>query len=269
MTTLKAVSSRIRFLLLLPLFTAGAVHGAPKSFVQQAQNPFDNNGDSLPDLGMAQPTSEGEKHLAEMAKAFDEASMTDNGLTSGQQARQFAFGKVRDAVSGEVNEQIESWLSPWGNANVNVLVDDDGNFNGSSGSWFIPWNDNTRYLSWSQLGLTQQTDGLVSNVGAGQRWVAGNWLLGYNTFYDNLLEDNLQRAGLGAEAWGENLRLSANYYQPFAGWQPRSDIREQRMARGYDVTAKAWLPWFHHLNTSVSFEQYFGDNVDLFNSGTG
>ena len=41
------------------------------------------------------------------------------------------------------------------------------------------------------------------------------------------------------------------------------------MARGYDVTAKAWLPWFHHLNTSVSVEQYFGDNVDLFNSGTG
>ncbi|WGZ50782.1 hypothetical protein MOG78_03910 [Enterobacter hormaechei] len=112
MTTLKAVSSRIRFLLLLPLFTAGAVHGAPKSFVQQAQNPFDNNGDSLPDLGMAQPTTEGEKHLAEMAKAFGEASMIDNGLTAGQQARQFAFGKVRDAVSGEVNEQIESWLSP-------------------------------------------------------------------------------------------------------------------------------------------------------------
>lgn len=41
------------------------------------------------------------------------------------------------------------------------------------------------------------------------------------------------------------------------------------MARGYDVTAKAWLPYFHHLNTSVSFEQYFGDNVDLFRSGTG
>ena len=105
--------------------------------MQQAQNPFDNNGDSLPDLGMAQPTTEGEKHLAEMAKAFGEASMTDNGLTAGQQARQFAFGKVRDAVSGEVNEQIESGFHP-GNASVNVLVDDDGNFNGSSGSWFIP-----------------------------------------------------------------------------------------------------------------------------------
>lgn len=86
---------------------------------------------------------------------------------------------------------------------MNVLVDNDGKFNGSSGSWFIPWNDTNRYLSWSQLGLTQQTDGLVSNAGIGQRWVAGKWLLGYNTFYDNLLDENLQRAGLGAEAWGK------------------------------------------------------------------
>lgn len=260
---------RVRNLLFLLLVTAGAVFGAPNSFMQQAQNPFDNNGDSLPDLGLAKPTGESEKHLAEMAKAFGEASMTDNGLTTSEQARQFAFGKVRDAVSGEVNEQIESWLSPWGNASVDLLVDEEGKFNGSSGRWFIPWQDNNRYLSWSQLGLTQQTDGLVSNAGIGQRWVAGKWLLGYNTFYDNLLDENLQRAGLGAEAWGENLRLSANYYQPFASWRDSTDLQEQRMARGYDVTAKAWLPYFHHLNTSVSFEQYFGDNVDLFRSGTG
>ena len=37
--------------------------------------------------------------------------------------------------------------------------------------------------------------------------------------YDNLLDENLPRAGLGAEAWGENLRLSANYYQPLASWR--------------------------------------------------
>lgn len=263
------VFSRIPSLFYVLLCCGGAVQAAQNSYIHQAQNPFDNNGDGLPDLGLAKPTSEREKHIAEMAKAFGEASMVDNGLTTGEQARQFAFGQVRDAVSGEVNQQIESWLSPWGNASVDLLVDEDGQFTGSSGRWFIPWQDNNRYLSWSQLGLTQQTDGLVSNAGIGQRWLAGSWLLGYNTFYDNLLDENLQRAGLGAEAWGENLRLSANYYQPFAGWRSRSDVQEQRMARGYDVTAKAWLPWFHHLNTSVSFEQYFGDSVDLFNSGTG
>ena len=154
-----------------------------------------------------------------------------------------------------------------GNASVNVLVDDDGNFNGSSGSWFIP--ERQHPLSelepaWPDAADRWAGEQCRDRAALGCRKLAA----GLQHLYDNLLEDNLQRAGLGAEAWGENLRLSANYYQPFAGWQPRSDIREQRMARGYDVTAKA-ASRFHHLNTSVSFEQYFGDNVDLFNSGTG
>ncbi len=41
------------------------------------------------------------------------------------------------------------------------------------------------------------------------------------------------------------------------------------MAAGYDVTAQARLPFYQHINTSVSVEQYFGDSVDLFHSGTG
>ncbi len=41
------------------------------------------------------------------------------------------------------------------------------------------------------------------------------------------------------------------------------------MARGYDLTARMRMPFYQHLNTSVSVEQYFGDRVDLFNSGTG
>jgi hypothetical protein len=41
------------------------------------------------------------------------------------------------------------------------------------------------------------------------------------------------------------------------------------MARGYDLTAQMRMPFYQHLNTSVSVEQYFGDQVDLFHSGTG
>ncbi|MEE7568773.1 YchO/YchP family invasin [Citrobacter werkmanii] len=252
---------------LLPL--AGGNANAQSSFVHQAENPFDNNSDGLPDLGMAPESRAGEKHFAEMVKAFGEASMTDNGLDTGEQAKQFAFGQVRDTVSEQVNQQLESWLSPWGNASVGLQVDKEGSFTGSRGSWFIPWQDNQRYLTWSQLGLTQQDEGLVSNAGIGQRWVHDGWLLGYNTFYDNLLDENLPRGGLGAEAWGEYLRLSANYYQPFSSWQNRSTTQEQRMARGYDLTAQMRMPFYQHLNTRVSVEQYFGDRVDLFHSGTG
>lgn len=154
---------------LLPL--AGGTASAQSSFIHQAENPFDNNSDGLPDLGMAPESRAGEKHFAEMVKAFGEASMTDNGLDTGEQAKQFAFGQVRDRVSEQVNQQLESWLSPWGNASVGLQVDNEGSFTGSRGSWFIPWQDNQRYLTWSQLGLTQQDGGLVSNAGIGQRWV--------------------------------------------------------------------------------------------------
>ncbi|EOI1395843.1 YchO/YchP family invasin [Citrobacter freundii] len=252
---------------LLPL--AGGTASAQSSFIHQAENPSDNNSDGLPDLGMAPESRAGEKHFAEMVKAFGEASMTDNGLDTGEQAKQFAFGQVRDRVSEQVNQQLESWLSPWGNASVGLQVDNEGSFTGSRGSLFIPWQDNQRYLTWSQLGLTQQDGGLFSNAGIGQRWVRDGWLLGYNTFYDNLLDENLPRGGVGAEAWGEYLRLSANYYQPLSSWQGRFATQEQRMARGYDLTAQMRMPFYQHLNTSVSVEQYFGDQVDLFHSGTG
>ncbi|MBA4712407.1 MULTISPECIES: YchO/YchP family invasin [Citrobacter] len=252
---------------LLPF--AGGTASAQSSFIHQAENPFDNNNDGLPDLGMAPESRAGEKQFAEVVKAFGEASMVDNGLDTGEQAKQFAFGQVRDTVSEQVNQQLESWLSPWGNASVGLQVDKEGSFTGSRGSWFIPWQDNQRFLTWSQLGLTQRDEGLVSNAGIGQRFIRDGWLLGYNTFYDNLLDENLPRGGFGAEAWGEYLRLSANYYQPFSSWQNRSSTQEQRMARGYDLTALMRLPFYEHLNTSVSVEQYFGDRVDLFHSGTG
>ncbi|UAK19295.1 YchO/YchP family invasin [Kluyvera sp. CRP] len=238
---------------------------ARQSFIEEAEHPFDN----LPDLGIAPENREGEKQFAEMVKSFGEASMTDNGLDTGEQARLFALTQVQEKLNSEVNQQLGSWLSPWGNTDFQMLVDEKGKFTGSHGSWFVPLQDNTRYLTWTQIGLSQQDEGTVGNLGVGQRWVAGRWLLGYNTFYDSLLGDDLNRGGVGAEAWGENLRFSANYYHPLHAWENSGTTLQQRMARGYDVTAQAWIPAWNHINTSLSVEQYFGDSVDLFRSGTG
>ncbi|MDM4207837.1 YchO/YchP family invasin [Klebsiella spallanzanii] len=221
---------------------------------------------ALPDLGLAPQVDDDAKHFAEMAKKFGEASMSDNGLTTSEQARVFAIGKL----GNEVSHQLENWLSPWGNANVDLLVDKEGNFTGSKGSWFVPLQDNGDYLTWNQYSITQRNSGLVGNIGLGQRWRMGTWLLGYNSFYDKVLDDRLARGSVGAEAWGESMRLSANYYHPLGSWQQGSSlVQQQRMASGYDVTAQARLPFYQHINTSVSVEQYFGDNVDLFHSGTG
>lgn len=238
-------------------------------FLLLATPAFAATEQTLPDLGAAPDVQDEAKQLAAMAKAFGEASMQDNGLDAGDQARHFALDRLREEVNAQLNQQLESWLSPWGDASVTLLMSDRGELTGSHGEWFIPLNDNERYLSWSQLGVSQYDAGTVSHFGVGQRWIHGNWLLGYNTFYDNLLDEHLQRAGLGAQAWGENLRLSANYYQPFSAWRDITTTRQRRMARGYDVTAQARLPFYRHLNTRLSLEQYFGDSVDLFHSGTG
>lgn len=251
------------FFVLLVLASGGA--RARQSFIEEAEHPFDN----LPDLGIAPESRDSEKQFAEMVKSFGEASMTDNGLDTGEQARLFALTQVQEKLNSEVNQQLGSWLSPWGNTDFQMLVDEKGKFTGSHGSWFVPLQDNTRYLTWTQIGLSQQDEGTVGNLGVGQRWVAGRWLLGYNTFYDSLLDADLNRGGIGAEAWGENLRFSANYYHPFHDWENSGTTLQQRMARGYDVTAQAWIPAWNHINTSLSVEQYFGDSVDLFRSGTG
>ena len=79
-------SPRYRCLLLTLLLSAGGASAEP-SWSQKAANPFDNNGDSLPDLGIAPENDDYEKHLATMAKAFGEESMVDNDLEAGEQDR--------------------------------------------------------------------------------------------------------------------------------------------------------------------------------------
>ncbi|VEB07945.1 invasin [Klebsiella pneumoniae] len=80
-------------------------------------------------MGIAPQVDDDARHFAEVAKKFGEASMSDNGLTAGEQAQLFAISKI----GNEVSHQLESWLSPWGNANVDLLVDKEGKFTGSKG----------------------------------------------------------------------------------------------------------------------------------------
>lgn len=255
--------------LLFSFLVTGGAQAVQGRDTRQTGNPFDNHQDTLPDLGMTPTGNSGEKHLAELAKSFGEASQTDNGLGISEQARVYAFDQFREAVSERVAREAQSLLSPWGQAEVDVQVNDEGEFTGTRGSLFTPLIDRDAGLTWSQLGLTQQSEGLIGNAGLGQRWRTGDWLLGYNTFYDSRFDDHLQRASVGAEAWGENLRFSANYYQPLGSWRDSSAVQAQRFAQGYDLTAQARLPFYRHINTRVSFERYFGDRVDLFDNGTG
>ncbi|MBE5251460.1 YchO/YchP family invasin [Mixta mediterraneensis] len=260
-------------LVALAIVCAASV-AAQQSEPSVSATPFDDptrfrqSLDNLPSLGNDNESGEWSKKLAEVAKSIGEASKnSDSDASFSQQAGIWAFNHLRDEVAERVENKGQSLLSPYGNASLDLMVDMDGNFTGTGGDLFSTLADERNSLTFSQVGLHDTSDGLVGNAGLGQRWETGHWLLGYNTFVDRTFSSGLQRASVGTEAWSDNLRLSANYYHPLSGWKNFGDTQHQRMARGYDVTSQSYLPFYRQLGMSLSWEQYLGEDVDLFNSG--
>ncbi|MBU9836035.1 YchO/YchP family invasin [Rahnella sp. L72c] len=168
-----------------------------------------------------------------------------------------------------VQKETSSLLSPLGT--VSTSLDMTGhNLDGSSGRLFSPLYQSETNLVYSQIGLQSETDATVGNFGLGQRFNTGTWMLGYNAFVDNDFDHQLTRGSLGAEAGTDYLRFSTNYYQPFSSYKADSSTSAQlrRQARGYDITTKGYLPFYRQLGASLSYEQYFGNQVDLFGNGT-
>ena len=133
----------------------------------------------------------------------------------------------------------------------------------------MPLQDNDRYLTWNQYSVTRREHDLVGNIGLGQRWRVGGWLLGYNSFYDKVLSESPRAAALAPKR-GEN--ISACRQTITIRWATGSYAIIRLRSSGWPqgmTSPPARLPFYQHINTSVSVEQYFGDSVDLFHSGTG
>ncbi|HEJ7995105.1 TPA: inverse autotransporter beta domain-containing protein, partial [Serratia liquefaciens] len=229
---------------------------APPSVSHQA-----NANDNLPELGgNASNDAEREKEWATMAKQLGERNLNN---VSGQQVRTRAESYAVGQAGEMLQQQAQELLSPLGTAKLSLVMSDQGDFSGSSGQLFSPLYDVNGLLTYSQLGLLQQSQGSLGNFGLGQRWVAGDWLLGYNTVLDSDFKRNQNRASLGAEAWGDFLRFSANYYYPLSALAQQKDNAEflSRPASGYDITTQGYLPFYRQIGGSLSYEQYWGENV--------
>lgn len=277
-TKIKRYTQRYRLSFLLLALTGLSAGGAwafgTDTRVEDA--PFDDPAkfssmvQQLPALSHDEQDNQLETRLAEAVKSIGEASMaSDSDRPLRDQAEMWAFNRFRDFATQRAEREGEQLLSPYGRANVSLAVDDVGRFNGTSAQLMTPWQDNYRYLTFSQLGVEQTEYGAVGNAGLGQRWMVGSWRLGYNAFVDSLLAEDRQRASLGTELWGDSLRFSANYYQPLSGaYHNVSSVSQRRMVRGYDITTRGYLPFYRQLGVSLRYEQYLGRNIDLFHSGT-
>ena len=90
---------------------------------------------------------------------------------------------------------------------------------------------------------------------------------GINFFFDHDLSRYHSRAGIGAEYWRDYLKLSSNGYLRLTNWRSAPELDndyEARPANGWDVRAEGWLPAWPHLGGKLVYEQFYGDEVALF-----
>ncbi|WP_413251564.1 YrIlm family inverse autotransporter adhesin [Yersinia massiliensis] len=173
---------------------------------------------------------------------------------------------ARSTANNELNRSAQQWLSQFGTAKVQINVNNDFKLDGSAADVLLPLADGQKSLLFTQLGARNKNSRNTVNVGIGVRTFQNNWMYGMNTFLDNDITGKNRRVGLGAEAWTDYLKLSANSYFALTDWHQSRDFSDdnERPANGYDIRAEAYLPSHPQLGGKLMYEKYRGDDVALF-----
>ncbi|MBE8596176.1 inverse autotransporter beta domain-containing protein [Xenorhabdus sp. BG5] len=245
--------------LFLPFIAMDTLAIGEKNTEQQTQkvageNQLENGGDTTAGL-IAQ-------NIQTVSRVL---SSSPSQLT--EQAKSYALGKVNGIISSET----QKWLSQFGTARINFSLDRKGKLDNGSLDLLLPLYDNKAdWLVFSQFGYRNKDSRHTVNVGVGGRYFTPHWMYGLNTFYDHDVTGKNQRIGVGAEAWTDYVKFSANSYLRLTDWRQSLEKQdwEERAANGFDLQGEFYLPAYPNLGGKLGFEQYFGDNVELFNRGS-
>lgn len=180
-----------------------------------------------------------------------------------EQAANMARGWASSQASGAMTD----WLSRFGTARITLGVDEDFSLKNSQFAFLHPWYETPDNLFFSQHTLHRTDERTQINNGLGWRHFTPTWMSGINFFFDHDLSRYHSRAGIGAEYWRDYLKLSSNGYLRLTNWRSAPELDndyEARPANGWDVRAEGWLPAWPHLGGKLVYEQYYGDEVALF-----
>ncbi|EEV8961171.1 inverse autotransporter adhesin YeeJ [Escherichia coli] len=180
-----------------------------------------------------------------------------------EQAANMARGWASSQASGAMTD----WLSRFGTARITLGVDEDFSLKNSQFDFLHPWYETPDNLFFSQHTLHRTDERTQINNGLGWRHFTPTWMSGINFFFDHDLSRYHSRAGIGAEYWRDYLKLSSNGYLRLTNWRNAPELDndyEARPANGWDVRAEGWLPAWPYLGGKLVYEQYYGDEVALF-----
>lgn len=241
---------------------------------------------ALPHLGSAPVVAAGgvaghTNKMAKMSPDMTKSNMTDDkalnyaaqqaaSLGSQLQSRSLNGDYAKDAALGmagnQASSQLQAWLQHYGTAEVNLQS--GNNFDGSSLDFLLPFYDTEEMLAFGQVGARYIDSRFTANLGAGQRFFLPENMLGYNVFIDQDFSGDNTRLGIGGEYWRDYFKSSVNGYFRMSGWHESYNKKDydERPVNGFDIRFNGYLPSYPALGAKLMYEQYYGDNVALFNA---
>ena len=181
-----------------------------------------------------------------------------------------AHADIKGASLNKISEKVSSTVSNLipgeGLTEVDVKLRDDNNGNGNYefkilGVRDILPIDNSNLFTQFSL-HTQEINSdkrIIGNLGLGYRFLNSDqsMMFGANTFYDQDLEENHKRVGLGFEAKAAMLDFNYNLYQKATNQLVISGTNEQVLSgQEYNITSQIpYMPW-----STFNFQGYRMEN---------
>ncbi|MDE1492597.1 Ig-like domain-containing protein [Xenorhabdus bovienii] len=215
--------------------------------------------------GQATSEQQNEDNLS-AHKLADITSQLGQQLHQSQSPTDAAQSIAAQQLSSAVTATLTPWLNQFGNARISLPFDHAFSLKEAALDWVLPWYTTPAYTAFSQWGVKAGHGQTSTHLGMGYRYLGDNWLWGANAFWDAEWPVQHHRYSIGLEAWRDNFKLSANLYQRLSGWKTSRQVSDYdaRPANGWDIRAEGGLPALPHWGGQVVFEQYYGQQVDLF-----
>ena len=175
-------------------------------------------------------------------------------------------GASLNKISEKVSPTVSNLIPGEGLTEADVRLRDDNNGNGNYefkilGVRDILPSDNSNLFTQFSL-HTQEINSdkrIIGNLGLGYRFLNSDqsMMFGANTFYDQDLEENHKRVGLGFEAKAAMLDFNYNLYQKATNQLVISGTNEQVLSgQEYNITSQIpYMPW-----STFNFQGYRMEN---------